>query len=67
VGVLRIGGEEMSTATRKLNRSEQLGRQRRAAWARRTLRPMLIYAVLLFGMLFTLLPFLWMAAAKSRG
>jgi len=56
----------MSTATRKLNRSEQLGRQRRAAWARRTLRPVLIYAVLLFGMLFTLMPFLWMLSSAFK-
>ena len=56
----------MSTATRKLNRSDQLGRQRRAAWARRTLRPALIYAVLLCGMLFTLLPFLWMLSSAFK-
>ena len=31
----------MSTATHKLTGSEQLGRQRRSAWARRALRPAL--------------------------
>jgi multiple sugar transport system permease protein len=56
----------MSTATRKLDRSEQLGRQRRAAWARQALRPALIYAVLLFGMLFTMLPFLWMLSSAFK-
>ena len=56
----------MSTATRKLPRSEQLSRQRRSAWARRALRPALIYAVLLFGMLFTLMPSLWMLSSAFK-
>ena len=56
----------MSTATRKLTHAEQLSRQRRSAWARRALRPTLIYAVLLLGMLFTLLPFLWMLSSAFK-
>ena len=56
----------MSTATRKLPRSEQLGHLRRSAWARRVMRPMLIYAVLLIGLLFTMLPFLWMLSSAFK-
>jgi len=56
----------MRTATRKLPRSEQLRYQRRAAWARRVMRPILIYAVLLLGLLFTLLPFLWMLSSAFK-
>jgi multiple sugar transport system permease protein len=56
----------MNTTTQKLPRSEQLGRLRRSAWIRRALRPTLIYAVLLFGLLFTMLPFLWMVSSAFK-
>jgi multiple sugar transport system permease protein len=56
----------MSAATRKLPRSEQLGHQRRSAWARRVMGPTLIYAVLLVGLLFTMLPFLWMLSSAFK-
>ncbi|HJZ47170.1 MAG TPA: carbohydrate ABC transporter permease [Roseiflexaceae bacterium] len=56
----------MSTATQKLPRSEQFGRLGRSGLARRALRPTLIYAVLFFGLLFTLLPFLWMVSSAFK-
>jgi ABC-type glycerol-3-phosphate transport system permease component len=56
----------MSTTTHKLPRSEQAGRLRRGAWLRRAIRPSLVYAALFFGMLFTLLPFLWMVSSAFK-
>ena len=56
----------MSTTTRKLSHPEQRGYSRRAAWAGRAWRPTLVYAVLLFGLLFTLLPFLWMLSSAFK-
>ena len=55
----------MSTATHKLPRADQLP-QSRAFRVRRLLRPALIYAVLCFGLLFTLLPFVWMLSSAFK-
>jgi multiple sugar transport system permease protein len=55
----------MSATTHKLPRADQL-RHRRAIRARRLVRPALVYAVLIAGMIFTLLPFFWMVSSAFK-
>jgi multiple sugar transport system permease protein len=55
----------MSATTHKLPRADQL-RHSRAIRARRLVRPALVYAVLIAGMIFTLLPFLWMLSSAFK-
>jgi multiple sugar transport system permease protein len=55
----------MSATTRKLPRASQL-RHSWARGARRLVRPTLVYAVLIAGMIFTLLPFFWMVSSAFK-
>jgi multiple sugar transport system permease protein len=55
----------MSATTHKLPRAERL-RHSRAIRVRRLLRPALVYAVLIVGMVFTLLPFIWMVSSAFK-
>ncbi len=56
----------MSAVTHKLPRSGRLGSRRRSAWIRRAIQPALVYAVLIVGLIFTLLPFLWMVSSAFK-
>jgi ABC-type glycerol-3-phosphate transport system permease component len=54
------------SATRTLPRTERLGRRPWSVVVRRAIRPTLVYVVLLIGLLFTLLPFLWMVSSAFK-